>query len=124
MDSGAKYYYDINNFIVTSGVDLEQFGILPPKSVPTGVKTTTCGSRTYPDTPAPVLAPPILAPSSTQSPETTFPFVLEATQSMIPTTTTFCSECGLRISRHMSRKVTWNNQKVYMLYCDPEVHQA
>jgi len=124
MDSGAKYYYDINNFIVTSGVDLEQFGIIPPKSAPTGVKTTTCGSRTYADTPVPALTPTISAPSSTALPETTYPFVLEATNSMIPGSTTFCSECGLRISRHLSRKVMWNNQKVYMLYCDPEVHQA
>lgn len=121
MDSGPKYYYDIQNFIVTNGVDLEQFGVLPPKCPPTGVTSTIGGNRTYADAPARAPLPSTTAASAIPSPQPGYALVLSHSKTPITPSTIFCPECGLRISHHLSRKETWNNEKVYMLYCDQEV---
>ena len=119
MDSAPRYYYDIQNFIVTSGVDLEQFGLLPKNAEP-AVRSTvspTGGKRAS------------LLPAAEQTPsgcevrceETELPstFTYPSGMRVTPGVTLFCPDCGLRLLRHKEKRGT-KGGKSATFYCCPE----
>lgn len=119
VDSGPRYYYDIQNFIVTGGVDLEQFGLLPSSpTVPSGVTNTSVGKRISPD-PAPSLPvnmPSISGPKLNTTTDELL--VVASTNQKITSSCVFCPECGLRLAKHPSRRLpTETGEKAIFVYC-------
>lgn len=121
-DQSPRYYYDIQNFIVTNGVDLEQFGILPPSVPPTGVQSTAVGKRVQP--PAPVAKTqqeiPAITPSKATAPDSLSVYTYQ-TRSLISEKTIFCPDCGDRISAHIERKGTLKGERVIVMQCPETV---
>lgn len=111
LESGPRYYYDIQNFIVTNGVDLEQFGLLPKSSEPT-VRTTvsSTGGKQVSALPAKekTLYGQELRCEETESLSTyTYPNGVEI-QAPDPASRSayFCPDCGLRLSKHKEKRGT------------------
>lgn len=117
-DTAPRYYYDIQNFIVTNGVDLEQFGILPPSSGHTGVETTAVGKRVHAPAPVAPTQPPIPVTATVSAPPlAALPYYTYQSRSQISERTIFCPDCGERISRHVERKGTLKGERVLVMQC-------
>lgn len=114
-ENAPRYYYDIQNFIVTNGVDLEQFGILPPTQAPSGVQPTINGKRVQADPPPPAPIPPSSTVSGTV--KGTLSVYSYQSRSPISAATVFCPDCGDRITSHLERKGTLKGERVIVMQC-------
>lgn len=114
VDASPRYYYDIQNFIVTNGVDLEQFGIAPLKPSQSGVENTACGKRV---TAEPDVQEITNAVSSGQALTTyTYPG-----KKIVPAQSIFCPDCGLRVNKHRHGRGTFKGEICVVLHCPEEV---
>lgn len=111
VDNAPRYYYDIQNFIVTNGVDLEQFGVTPPVPPQSGVENTANGKRVKADCPSENLSSTGATISSYTYPGKT----LVSAQSV------FCPDCGLRIKKHHQGRGTYKGEICVVMHCPQEL---
>lgn len=111
-DSGPRYYYDIQNFIVTNGVDLEQFGISPP---PAATQKTQTGVRS--EAPAPAEVKEEEDFHAYNADDAARPWYTYPGGKAINLGTTFCPDCGLRISKHKQKSGARAGGKVEFFLC-------
>lgn len=119
LDSGPRYYYDIQNFIVTNGVDLEQFGISSP---PAATQKTQNGIRSEAPPPMPVKKEEVIAPVGTieQTDYDELDWYTYPNGKKIPHGSVFCPECGMRIIKHKQKSGMKGGRAVEFFLC-PDV---
>lgn len=118
IDSGPRYYYDIQNFIVTNGMDLEQFGITPPRAAS---QVTQTGIRAlapeYPATPA---STPQFNLDVKQEEPLRIPRYAYPSGATVSENDTFCTTCGLRLAKHAMKSGSRGGNKCLFYLC-PDV---
>lgn len=118
IDSGPRYYYDIQNFIVTNGMDLEQFGITPPRAAS---QPTQTGIRAlapeYPPTPSSTPAHKLDMEIKSEStpfdpPRYTYPQGIPVGEKDV-----FCQSCGLRLVKHAFKSGSRSGRPCHFYVC-------
>lgn len=123
MDSAPRYYYDIQNFIVTSGVDLEQFGLLP-KNAETTVRSTvsSTGGKRVSLLPAAETIPSGCEVKCEET-ELQSTFTYPSGMRVTPGVTLFCPDCGLRLLKHKEKRGTKGGKAATFFCCPSEIVQ-
>ena len=117
-DNAPRYYYDIQNFIVTNGVDLEQFGIAPAMQPPSGVKNTANGKRVTADPPA---NSSVVKQEITTSASETISAYTYPGKTPVSALSVFCPDCGIRIKKHREGRGTFKGEICLVLHCPQEI---